>query len=172
VNFTLLWNAKDSTTRNFVHKIYKLPPIVQMSGIEVLGLVLAIVPLFITPIEKYEHGYGILAEWVEFRREYGDFSNRLRFQRIRLRQLAETTLRSVTESEAAMQTMLENPKSEKWKDPAITERLKYKLSGKGEYEAYSTGIVNVYERLKEIEKCLNVHNLPVSSFRSKTMSGC
>ena len=63
-----------------------------MSGIEVLGLVLGFVPLFITAIEKYEHGYGILTEWIEFRTEFCDFSSRFRLQKIRLSQLAETTL--------------------------------------------------------------------------------
>jgi hypothetical protein len=137
-----------------------------MSGIEVLGLVLGIVPLFITAFEKYEHGYRILTEWIEFRREFCDFSSRFRLQKIRLSQLAETTLRSVTESEDAVQAMLKNPKCEKWKDPAITERLKYKLSGEGEYETYNHGIANVYDRLKEIEDCLHIHDQLVSSFCS------
>ena len=61
--------------------------------------------------------------------------------------------------------MLKNPECEKWKDPAITEELKYKLSGEGEYEAYSHGIVNVYDRLKEINTSISTI-LPVSSFRS------
>jgi hypothetical protein len=137
-----------------------------MSGLEALGLVLAIIPLFVTAVEKYERGYSIVAEWIEFRTDYHDFCDKLRNQQIILRQLAEITLRSVTESEDDVQSMLKNPKCEKWKDPLITEKLKLQLSGEGEYVTYISGIQTVYERLSELEKLLNVDNLPVSPLRS------
>lgn len=138
-----------------------------MSGIDAAGLLLGIFPLLLTAAEKYERGYEILTDWIQFRREFANFYSQLQCQRILLRQLTETTLSSVTELGVDVQTMLDNPDCEQWKDVVITEKLKQKLSREGEYEVFCSGLWAVHEQLNELAKQLKVDNLQVSSFRSR-----
>ncbi|KAK3946562.1 hypothetical protein QBC32DRAFT_144084 [Pseudoneurospora amorphoporcata] len=77
-----------------------------MSGIEVAGLIIGIIPLLVTTIDQ---GYEFLDEWIHFRREFSEFSETVRCQRLLLKQLIRRTLVSVTKSEETSARMLGNP---------------------------------------------------------------
>ena len=48
-----------------------------MSGIELAGIVLAVFPLVVSAVDGCERGFGVLADWKQFRREFMEFSSRL-----------------------------------------------------------------------------------------------
>ncbi len=133
-----------------------------MSGIEVVGLVLAIIPLISESVHAYETSRTILTDYHRFQRELATFSDNIRLQQIILRQLAEDTLASVVDSGVDIRAMLEDPKCDRWKDPAVAEGLKQKLSGEGEYETYCSKMGGIHEQLEKIAKSLEVYKEQVS----------
>lgn len=136
-----------------------------MSGIEVAGLIIGIIPLLVTTIDQCQQGYKLLDEWIHFQREFSEFSNTVRCQRLLLKKLIQRTLASVTESEETLARMLENPSCDEWRDPVITEKLKTKLSGDEEYDTFSKLLQSVHRQLEKLISGLQKYSgpKPVSS---------
>ena len=133
-----------------------------MSGLEVAGLVLGLFPIVISAIDSCERGYGVLADWKHFRREFTEVSNRLRGQQILLRQHIEVALRSIVDSESSLTAMMDKPGSTAWQESELTSRLKMKLSGTEEFDTYCFTLNTTYVLLKKLDKRLQVHGNVVS----------
>ncbi|KAK3338454.1 hypothetical protein B0H65DRAFT_582492 [Neurospora tetraspora] len=131
-----------------------------MSGIEVAGLIIGIIPLLVTTIDQCQQGYKLLDEWIHFQREFSEFSNTVRCQRLLLKKLIQRTLASVTESEETLARMLENPSCDEWRDPVITEKLKTKLSGDEEYDTFSKLLQSVHRQLEKLISGLQKYSGP------------
>ncbi|KAK1776283.1 hypothetical protein QBC45DRAFT_419685 [Copromyces sp. CBS 386.78] len=129
-----------------------------MSGIEVAGLIIGIIPLLVTTIDQCQQGYEFLDEWIHFRREFSEFSETVRCQRLLLKQLIRRTLVSVTESEETSARMLGNPGCDDWRDPAITEKLKNKLPGDEEYETYCKLLQSIHRKLEKVTSGLQKYS--------------
>ncbi|KAJ4401585.1 hypothetical protein N0V85_005499 [Neurospora sp. IMI 360204] len=138
-----------------------------MSGIEVAGLIIGIIPLLATTIDQCQQGYELLDEWIHFRREFSEFSNTVRCQRLLLKQLIQRTLASVTESKETSARMLENPRCDEWRDPVITEKLKNKLSGDEEYDTFSKLLQSVHRQLEKLISGLPKYSGPKPKKRLK-----
>lgn len=140
-------------------------PLHQMSGIEVTGLILGIIPILFKAIEQCQQSYEALDEWIHFRREFFKFSNDVRRQSLLLKQLILRTLASVTESGETSARMLENPSCEEWRDQAFTEKLRKMLSGEEEYETYYGLLQSVHGQLENVNCGLQKYSRsePVSS---------
>ncbi|KAK3491763.1 hypothetical protein B0T13DRAFT_490414 [Neurospora crassa] len=93
-----------------------------MSGIEVAGLILGIIPILVKAIEQCQQSYEALDEWVHFRREFFKFSNDVRLQSLLLKQLILRTLAS----------------------------LRQMLSGDEEYETYYGLLQSVHGQLGKV----------------------
>ncbi|KAL8915649.1 MAG: hypothetical protein Q9172_006803 [Xanthocarpia lactea] len=129
-----------------------------MSGIEVAGLILGLFPVVVSAVDNCERSFGILADWRHFRREFAEFSNRLRGQQIILRQHIEVALRSITDSEAQLAAMMDEPGGPTWQMSVLATRLKVKLSGAGEFHTYCFTLNTVHAQLKKLNERLEVHS--------------
>ncbi len=146
-----------------------------MSGIEVVGIALAVFPLVISLLEHYQDGYDTLRDYAHFRREFTHLVNELNREQIIFRQHVEGTLRSITESEFELKEMMDNARSEQWKSPSLTAKLQQKLCGNGEYENYRASMVAIHDslftmskRLKAFEtsvSCSSIRDCPVVALR-------
>ncbi|KAJ4355040.1 hypothetical protein N0V85_009571, partial [Neurospora sp. IMI 360204] len=118
-----------------------------MSGIEVIGLIIGIIPLLVTTIDQCQQGYEFLDERIHFGREFSEFSRTVKLQRVLLNRLIRRTLVSVTESEETSDRMLENLGCDEWRDQAITEKLRNMLSSDEEYETFYELLQSVHRQL-------------------------
>ena len=140
-----------------------------MSGIEVAGLVLGLFPVVVSAVDNCERSFGILADWRHFRREFAEFSNRLRGQQIILRQHIEVALRSITDSEAQLAAMMDEPGGPTWQMSILATRLKVKLSGAGEFQTYCFTLNTVHAQLTKLNQRLEVHGSIVSAITKSTI---
>lgn len=118
--------------------------------------------MVVSTVDNCERSFGILADWRHFRREFAEFSNRLRGQQIVLRQHIEFALRSITDSEAQLIAMMEEPGGASWQTSVLAARLRVKLSGAGEFDTYCCTLDTVHAQLKKLDKRLEVHGSIVS----------
>jgi hypothetical protein len=125
-----------------------------MSGVEAAGLALAVFPIVIGFLERYQDGYQMLRDWVLFRREFTRLVNDLHREQILFRQHVESALRSVTDSEFELMEMMEDPQDLRWKSEILAQRFKRKLSGTGEYENYMSSIGSIYDNLNDMSEKL------------------
>ncbi|KAK3364661.1 hypothetical protein B0T25DRAFT_493605 [Lasiosphaeria hispida] len=125
-----------------------------MSGLEAVSLALAVFPLVIGLLERYQDGCEKLRDWVLFRREFAKLVNDLNREQIIFRQHVEGTLRSVANSEFEMVEMMEDAQDPRWKSDELTQRFKRKLCGNGEYENYLFSIKSIHENLADMSRKL------------------
>ncbi len=118
-----------------------------MSGIEIVGIALAVFPIVITLLENYQDGYDTLRDLAQFRREFTHLVNELNREQIIFRQHVEATLRSITESEFELREMMDDVHSERWKSPELALELQRKLCGVGEYENYRASMSAIHDSL-------------------------
>jgi len=125
-----------------------------MSGVEAAGLALAVFPIVIGLLDRYQDGYEKLRDWVLFRREFTRLVNDLHREQILFQQHVESTLRSVTDSEFELMKMMEDPQDLRWKSEVLAQRFRRKLSGSGEYENYMSSMGSIYENLNDMSEKL------------------
>src|ERR1700728_2961217 len=129
-----------------------------LSGVEIAGLVLATFPLVISALEAYDDGFQQIKEWVRFKGEFAAFLNALARQRIFFRQNLEELLAPIVESDFEMAQLLDDPGGAAWKGDDTNERLKQRLSGRYEYDAYVAVVKSVMELLEKFKQKLKIED--------------
>jgi hypothetical protein len=139
-----------------------------VTGIELAGVILAILPLVISATEHYEATYSILLDWKQFRSEYGMFRDKLELQNIRFRLLIEPVLRSTTTSEKTFHEMLKDETHSEWENPKLAERLKMELSLPSDFEVFCSCMSTIKKELDKVKKALDTfHVVGLISRRSR-----
>jgi hypothetical protein len=93
-----------------------------MSGFEVVGVALAVLPLLVSVAEHYQTAYDKLKHWREFSKELGEFEGKLYCCQIVFRNNCLLLLASIT-SRAEAQRMLTYRQDARWSDPEIERKL-------------------------------------------------
>ncbi|KAI9709576.1 MAG: hypothetical protein M1820_003336 [Bogoriella megaspora] len=124
-----------------------------MSGIEVAGLVLAVLPLFISALEDYNEGLDPIKAFWSWEAELPKFIRKLRNQHVHYEQILRTMLAPIT-TEGQLAEMIENPSSVRWKDDGIGVQLEDKLAES--YKAYLDSIQAIEGIMKAIARKLNL----------------
>ena len=132
-----------------------------MSGIEAVGIALAVFPLVINLLEHYQDGYDTLRDYAHFRREFTHLVNELNREQIIFRQHVEGTLRSITESEFELKEMMDDARSERWRSPHLALELQRKLCGDGEYENYRASMWAIHDNLETMSTRLKAFEISV-----------
>lgn len=123
------------------------------TGIEVAGIVLAVLPLFISALEHYENGMDPIRAFLEFDSELPNQIRKLRDQHIIYNLTMKHLLSSVAESKD-VDEMLSNPGGVCWKDDGLQKRLEERLDES--YQAYLDTIKHIEEIMKTIAKDLKI----------------
>ncbi|KFY59947.1 hypothetical protein V496_05488 [Pseudogymnoascus sp. VKM F-4515 (FW-2607)] len=124
-----------------------------MSGVEVAGIVLAVLPLFISALEHYENGLDPIRAFLEFDSELPNQIRKLRDQHINYNLTMKLLLSSIAESEE-VDEMLSDPGGACWKDGGMQKRLEERLDES--YLAYLDTIKHIEEIMKTIAKDLKI----------------
>lgn len=124
-----------------------------MSGIEVAGIVLAVLPLFISALENYENGLDPIRAFLEFDSELPNQIRKLRDQHINYNLTMKLLLSSIADSEE-VDEMISDPGGDCWKDRNMQKRLEERLDES--YQAYLDTIKHIEEIMKTIAKDLKI----------------
>lgn len=124
-----------------------------MSGAEVTGLILAVMPLFVSALEDYNEGLDPIKAFMRWERELPQFIRKLRNQHVHYEQTLRLLLAPIT-SEFELAEMITQPNGPLWKAEIMAGRLQDKLAES--YQAYQNTIVDIEKIMKKIASKLDL----------------
>jgi hypothetical protein len=140
-----------------------------MSGVELAGLVLGILPLAISAMETYNEGLDPVKAFFGWEKELPKFIRRLRNQHVHYEQTLRQLLGPIV-SEEELAEMLTEPNGELWKDEEIAEKMDGKLAeSKLAYRNTMADIERIMKKIAiklDLEGADAVCGLPLNSQQS------
>jgi hypothetical protein len=125
-----------------------------VTGVEIVGLVLATLPLIISALEHYAEGVHTIKAFRKFEREVGSLIRDLAVEKRVLCNSIELLLQSVVDSEEELESLIEDPGGTLWSDEAFKLRLKKKLQKS--YNAYIDKMEDMRDAFDELKKRLHL----------------
>ncbi|KAF2474227.1 uncharacterized protein BDR25DRAFT_120151 [Lindgomyces ingoldianus] len=125
-----------------------------MSGVEVVGITLAVMPLIITAIEDYNDSLDPVKAFLRWERELPQFIRKLRNQHVHFAQTMRLLLEPIT-TEFELAEMLSDPSGQMWKDENMSRKLKDKLQES--FQAYQSTIADIERIMKKIASKLDLN---------------
>lgn len=127
-----------------------------MSGFEIAGIVLAVIPLIVDQIQAYTKGFHTLQSLrtKRYRRELTYRLNCIGNQQVQLQNTLENLLESVVQTDKELSELIQNPRSPLWKQENIQKELQKKLGGN--YDRFIANLEELFELLKEISRQLGL----------------
>lgn len=98
-----------------------------MSGFEVVGVVLASIPLIISALEHYNRGRAIIGRWKRYDREVKGLIRNLRVEEIKMKNICEKLLLGLV-SPSEVEAMIRAPTGGLWNEKTIKMKVRGRLS--------------------------------------------
>ncbi|KAF2262113.1 hypothetical protein CC78DRAFT_546154 [Lojkania enalia] len=124
-----------------------------MSGVEVAGIALAVLPLFVSALEDYERGLDPIKSFMRWERELPKYIRKLRNQHVHYEQTLRCLLEPIT-TEFELAEMLSEPNGQLWRNSGVSDRLEDRLQEA--YKAYQNTIVDIDRIMKKIAAKLDL----------------
>ncbi|KAF3053314.1 hypothetical protein E8E11_010605 [Didymella keratinophila] len=125
-----------------------------MSGVEIAGLVLGVLPLLIQGIESYNEGLDPIKSFMRWDKELPQCIRKLRNQHVHYAQTMRILLEPIT-AEVELAEMMTNPGSSRlWKDKHMAEKLQDRLQES--YHAYQGTIADIERITRQIASKLDL----------------
>ena len=124
-----------------------------MSGIEVAGVVLGVLPLVVTALEDYKEGLDPVKAFLRWERELPQFIRKLRNQHVHFQQTMRLLLEPIT-TDDELAEMLTDPGGKHWKDGKVASKLEDKLQES--FQAYQSTIADIERIMKKIASKLDL----------------
>ena len=116
------------------------------SGIEVVGLVLAVLPLIISALEHYE-GVSTIDKFLRYKREIRSIIEALATENAMFKNSCEQLLSDFL-GPVELAEMLQNPRGEIWSQPKIVTELRARLDRS--YDIYLIHVNNMDSAIKTL----------------------
>lgn len=123
------------------------------TGFEVVGVVLAVVPLIISALEHYEHGVSTIEKFIRYKREIRSITEALATENVMFKNSCEQLLSDFL-SPVEIAEMLQNPTGDTWSKPHINTQLRARLDRS--YSIYMVHITNMDASVKTLMKRLDL----------------
>ena len=128
-----------------------------MSGVEIVGFVLAALPLVISAVEHYHDGLDPLKDYLRYNSTLKSLRTRLRIQQ----DLFEGTLKrllleelSTAQAQALFPDASQHADREQWNRPEIKEKIRNRLGGK--YENFMDVVCEMETAMRRLMKNLDI----------------
>jgi hypothetical protein len=125
-----------------------------MSGVELAGLVLGVLPLLIQGIESYNEGLDPIKSFMRWEKELPHFIRKLRNQHVHYSQTIGILLAPITEEIELAEMMTDPGLSRMWRDQEIAARLRDRLQDS--YDAYQSTMLDIERITKKIASKLDL----------------
>lgn len=123
------------------------------TGFEVVGVMLAIVPLIISALEHYEQGVSTIEKFIRYKREIKSIIEALATENVIFKNSCEQLLNDFL-SPLEISEMLQNPMGDTWSKPHINVQLRARLDRS--YSIYMVHIRNMDASVKALMKRLDL----------------
>jgi hypothetical protein len=134
------------------------------TGIETAGIILAVLPLFISAMEHYNDGLDPIKAFYNFDTQLPTHIRKLRNQHVHYEQTMRLLLSPIAEAED-IGDMISVPNGDCWRNSDIQRRLEDRLQES--YEAYVETINHMEDIMKQLAKDLKIdHSERVTSIFS------
>lgn len=126
-----------------------------MSGFEVIGLVLAVLPLVANQLDNYTRGIATIKGLRRYRWELENYSSNLSAQYAIFLNTLQIFLQDVVDDHDERSELIRNPTGNAWKDVQLQAILKEKLGR--DYHAFTGIVAGLCSLLEELSNKLNRH---------------
>ncbi|KAF1933464.1 uncharacterized protein M421DRAFT_97603 [Didymella exigua CBS 183.55] len=125
-----------------------------MSGVEIAGLVLGVLPLLIQGIESYNEGLDPIKSFMRWDKELPQCIRKLRNQHVHYAQTMRILLEPITAEVELAEMMTDPGSSQLWKDKEMALKLQDRLQES--YHAYQCTIADIERITKQIASKLDL----------------
>ncbi|KAF4631574.1 hypothetical protein G7Y89_g6550 [Cudoniella acicularis] len=125
-----------------------------MSGIEVVGLVLGVLPLVISAAEDYKKGFEPLLRWKRFKFGFRDFITSVDIQRQMFQLVLKKLLIRVQLPAEEKQKLLTVPNYEGWTQPGTIDAIKLRLGDS--FEACRDILRAMRDDMEDLQKMMSL----------------
>lgn len=124
------------------------------TGVEVAGLVLAVLPLLVNQLDNYARGLERTRTLRRYSRELYKYAVGLSTQHKLLLNTLEQTLEEVVDNHDERSELIYNPKGPGWRHPDFREKLRKKLGR--DYFAFTGTMEVLWETLEDLSDRLGL----------------
>jgi hypothetical protein len=121
-----------------------------LTGVELAGIILAVLPIVKDGIEKSENGLSAMQDWWRYRTVFKKFQHDVDLQTLLLRQQLEHLLQQIVLSPSEMSTLIQNPGGPAWSSKDLDTRLRKILPGDS-YDCYMQTVQYASELLQKLK---------------------
>lgn len=125
-----------------------------VTGIETVGLVLAVLPLVAKQIDTYGQSIDRVSRLRRYRREVLHYSTIFWAQHAILLSTLEEVLRGVDLDENTISELICDPNDNRWRDPVLHSRLRHKLGRS--YEPFIGITVSLFDLINKTAAKLGI----------------
>lgn len=115
-----------------------------MSGIEVAGLVLGVIPILISGLEQWRKSAEVVSDWWQIQKEYKKCTRELKCADLELTTSLERFLLPLLIDDDEIRLLMDEPGGPRWQNPDLEDTLKQRLP-----KSYSL-FVEVIEDINEV----------------------
>jgi uncharacterized membrane protein YccC len=127
-----------------------------MPGLEIAGVVLAVLPLIINQVDNYAKGLETLRLFRKqrYRREFNSYVIRLSTQQTLLRNTIQRLLEDVVQHENDLARLIMDPEGPMWESEALEKELRSKLDDN--YDIFVANMAHLLELLQSLRQKLGL----------------
>jgi hypothetical protein len=125
-----------------------------MSGVEVIGLVLGVLPLVISAAEDYKKAFEPLVRWKRFKFAFRDFITSVDIQRQMFQLVLKKLLIRVQLPPEEKQRLLVVPNYEGWSQPDTVDAIRSRLGES--YDACMDILRSMKEDMQELQAMMSL----------------
>jgi hypothetical protein len=126
-----------------------------MSGFEIVGVVLGVLPLVIAALEHYEDSVRVIHRYYYYKKEIRRLVLIIRTEQVELKNTCEQLLTDIVPVQQ-IEELLKDPRSTSWESPEVTRRLKARL--RDSYEVYMERLKQMNAALEELRSRLDLND--------------
>lgn len=135
-----------------------------MSGFEIAGLVLAVLPLVVNQLDNYSRGLTTIKGLRQYRWQLENYSSNLSAQYAIFLNTLQIFLEDLVDDHDQRSELIKNPTGNAWKDIQLQAALRDKLGR--DYHAFIGIVASLCSLLEELSDKLNRHTPDYSKVRS------
>jgi len=132
---------------------------------EAAGFVLAAFPIILSALDRYRDASEVIQGWWQFDTDWKAFHHALTLQKLLFEENLEELLAPILDSDAEMNTLLQDPEGSEWYDLELERKVKERLpKSYGVYQEVMKDINKVMAKLqaKILKGNKNVSRLPLT----------
>jgi hypothetical protein len=127
-----------------------------MSGFEVAGIILGVLPVVVSCAQHYRKGLEPLDEWYHFQTRFIEFIHSIRHQEMKFRRNVVELLRPMLDNEQELQALIRNLHHPRWSDGSLNDAFDKRLGEERDRFVYTLGEMGAV--MKDLEKLLQIEN--------------